>query len=146
MLNKLVARKNMLLAREQKGFTVVELVIVIAVIGILAAILIPTFITLVDNANAQALQAELRDSYLTFLSADVDNIKIGQENVILVDGAVTDLADLEAGYRWNADPSVELWQKLTAAPTGTYDAAAMDLGVFGTYTVIDATALTMPAL
>ena len=36
---------------NKKGFTIVELVIVIAVIGILAAVLIPTFSGVIDSAN-----------------------------------------------------------------------------------------------
>ena len=39
---------------KKKGFTVVELVIVIAVIAILAAILIPTFVSLVRKADTAA--------------------------------------------------------------------------------------------
>lgn len=43
---------------NKKGFTIVELVIVIAVIGILAAVLIPTFSNVIEKANASAaLQA-----------------------------------------------------------------------------------------
>lgn len=37
--------------RNQKGFTIVELVIVIAVIAVLAAVLIPTFSSLINKAN-----------------------------------------------------------------------------------------------
>ena len=37
--------------RLKRAFTIVELVIVIAVIAILAAVLIPTFTTLIDKAN-----------------------------------------------------------------------------------------------
>ncbi|MCR5694353.1 MAG: type II secretion system GspH family protein [Clostridia bacterium] len=40
--------------KNKKGFTIVELVIVIAVIAILAAVLIPTFSGVVANANASA--------------------------------------------------------------------------------------------
>ncbi len=36
---------------KKKGFTIVELVIVIAVVAILAAVLIPTFASLIDQAN-----------------------------------------------------------------------------------------------
>ena len=39
---------------NKKGFTIVELVIVIAVIAILAAVLIPTFVGLVNKANRAA--------------------------------------------------------------------------------------------
>ena len=43
---------------NKKGFTIVELVIVIAVIAILAAVLIPTFSNVVEKANeSSALQA-----------------------------------------------------------------------------------------
>ena len=43
---------------NKKGFTIVELVIVIAVIAILAAVLIPTFSNVIEKANASAaLQA-----------------------------------------------------------------------------------------
>ena len=40
--------------RKKKGFTIIELVIVIAVIGILTAILVPTFINLTNKANEAA--------------------------------------------------------------------------------------------
>ncbi len=42
------------LNRKKKGFTIVELVIVVAVIAVLAAILIPTFVGLVNKANVAA--------------------------------------------------------------------------------------------
>ena len=37
---------------NKKGFTIVELVIVIAVIAILAAVLIPTFSNVIQKANS----------------------------------------------------------------------------------------------
>ena len=40
--------------KNKKGFTIVELVIVIAVIAILAAVLIPTFSSLIKKANESA--------------------------------------------------------------------------------------------
>lgn len=40
--------------KKKKGFTLVELVIVIAVIAILAAVLIPTFSSVIKNANNSA--------------------------------------------------------------------------------------------
>lgn len=52
----------------KKGFTIVELVIVIAVIGILAAVLIPTFANLVTKANETALQENLRNAYTSYAS------------------------------------------------------------------------------
>lgn len=44
---------------NRKGFTIVELVIVIAVIAILAAVLIPTFASIVNKANDSNVQQVL---------------------------------------------------------------------------------------
>jgi len=63
----------MIKRNNKKGFTIVELVIVIAVIAILAAVLIPTFAGIIKKAN---------------LSADMQAVR--QMNVALAaDGAVT---------------------------------------------------------
>lgn len=43
---------------NKKGFTIVELVIVIAVIAILAAVLIPTFSSVIEKANESAALQE----------------------------------------------------------------------------------------
>lgn len=52
----------------RKGFTTVELVIVIAVIAILAAVLIPTFSNLVTKANNSAITQETRAAVTILLS------------------------------------------------------------------------------
>jgi len=44
--------------RGQKGFTLIELMIVIAIIGILAAIAIPNFISYRDKAYCSAAEAD----------------------------------------------------------------------------------------
>ena len=37
--------------KNKRGFTIVELVIVIAVVAVLAAVMIPTFSSIIRNAN-----------------------------------------------------------------------------------------------
>ena len=54
---------------NRKGFTIVELVIVIAVIAILAAVLIPTFTNLIKKANMSADQQAVRQMN-TLLAAE----------------------------------------------------------------------------
>ena len=49
--------------KNRKGFTITELVIVIAVIAILAAVLIPTFSGVVDKAQESAAKQELVAAY-----------------------------------------------------------------------------------
>ncbi len=59
--------------QNKKGFTLVELVIVIAVIAILAAVLIPTFTTVIANANKSAALQEgsaLKTEILTLYQGD----------------------------------------------------------------------------
>ena len=48
---------------KQKGFTIVELVIVIAVIAVLSAVLIPTFSNIVANAKKTADEADAKSIY-----------------------------------------------------------------------------------
>ena len=54
--------------KSKKGFTIVELVIVIAVIAILAAVLIPTFANLIRQANKSS-DTQLVKNMNTILSA-----------------------------------------------------------------------------
>ena len=50
----------MIKRNNKKGFTIVELVIVIAVIAILAAVLIPTFAGIINKANQSADQQAVK--------------------------------------------------------------------------------------
>lgn len=52
--------------KTKRGFTITELVIVIAVIAILAAVLIPTFSNVIKRANESAAMQEARSEYDNF--------------------------------------------------------------------------------
>ena len=52
---------------NRKGFTTVELVIVIAVIAILAAVLIPTFSNLINKANESAALQEATSTFKNYM-------------------------------------------------------------------------------
>ena len=65
-----------MIKKFKKAFTITELVIVIAVIAILAAVLIPTFSTVISKANESAAMQECRNEW-TEKSVDI----IGNEEV-----------------------------------------------------------------
>ena len=62
---------------KKKGFTIVELVIVVAVIAILAAVLIPTFSDLIKKANMSSDEVAVRNMNTILAAEQVmdDNIK-----------------------------------------------------------------------
>lgn len=68
--------------RTKHGFTLVELIIVIAVIGVLAAILIPTFSNVIDKANAKSALSDARNTVTQYLTDSFD--KGLPENLVVV--------------------------------------------------------------
>ncbi len=54
--------------KKNKGFTLVELVIVLAVISILLAILIPTMGNIIDSAKEAKKQADLKAAYTEYIA------------------------------------------------------------------------------
>ena len=62
--------------RTKRGFTIVELVIVIAIIAILAAILIPTFSSVTENAKKAARASEIKNCYTEFVNKNAESTTV----------------------------------------------------------------------
>ena len=105
--------------RNKKGFTIVELVVVIGVIGILSAILIPTFVSLNQKAENAKLQSNLHNAYSTY-ALDAADGKVGEDGAALAykDQNVVYVTDGANWYHWN---EAGYWD---AASSGSYTAVA----------------------
>ena len=71
--------------KMKKGFTIVELVIVIGVIAILSAVLIPTFVNLSSKAKEATAKQEVSDGYTAYVVAKTEagDLPKGQTEVAI---------------------------------------------------------------
>lgn len=100
---------------NKKGFTIVELVIVIAVIAILAGVLIPTFASVVTKANQSKAMQEAKNEYEAYL-AEYASTLTGKENYVIVAG---EYAFKVVDGQFDSTPLAK-----NTAPTGKYDLSA----------------------
>ena len=98
--------------KNKKGFTLVELVIVIAVVAILAAVLIPTFGSLIEKANMSSDQVAVRNMN-TILSTeeigiDIDELEIDDIHKFLLENGydVESYTPMAKGTRFYWIPSL----------------------------------------
>jgi len=82
----------------RKGFTLIELIFAIVIIGVLAAVAVPQFTNLKQNAEASGAVKVAVDTFASIPSAYVNRVD-------LEDGTVTGISDLVnlSGKGWSVD-------------------------------------------
>lgn len=90
--------------KEKKGFTLVELIVVLVILAILAALLIPALTGYIDKAKNKDIIAETRQTVMAaqtlvdeaYAKADVgaDTVQVGEGKTITV-SEIADLAEVK---------------------------------------------------
>ncbi len=72
-MNMLQTKKEELKKQGKKGFTLMELLIVVAIIAVLVAIAIPLFTNQLEKSREAVDEANLRDAYAVLVAAQLTN-------------------------------------------------------------------------
>ena len=117
---------------NKKGFTIVELVIVIAVIAILAAVMIPTFGGIIDRANKSKALQEARTAYTAL------QYHFTTPEMLVVEGKVDAYIVVDDEYYYEVNDGV--LTALESKPAVTFSETATNAEDYELTAVEDATA------
>ena len=115
--------------KAKRGFTITELVIVIAVIAILAAVLIPTFSNVINRANESAAMQEAKSEFDNFMPeiALSEEENVGDDFLFVYTKGNTTMNFAVVNGQFNTDPVGESF----TVGENTYTKSDKKVGVSG---------------
>lgn len=132
--------------KNKKGFTLVELIVVIAIIGILAAVLIPTFSGAIDSANRGSVESTASSLKTAYLALTTDP-NYGTDVTVKAEGAVTvaKISARDLDRYANGDSATGANIQLVADATGLIGFTYTGSGYYAFFNAVD-NELTVDAL
>ncbi|OJU15906.1 MAG: hypothetical protein BGN88_05330 [Clostridiales bacterium 43-6] len=114
-MNKITKRSDLINRKKKKGFTLIELIVVIAILGILAAILVPSMLGILNQAHGSTDNANARAIYSASVAAAS---RLSAANKTVDDTTVENEALLILGAGFDGDTFVVNVDEATGAVTG----------------------------